>query len=761
MTESKRPLKVFLCHAHSDKDAVKALYARLTNDGVDAWLDKEKLLPGQDWELEIRKAVREADVVVVCLSKQFNQAGFRQKEVRLALDTAMEKSEGEIFIIPARLEKCDTLESLRKWHWVDLFEDDGYNHLLRAIDARAKSLDKDALVSKIEDDKELEIVESSVGTYKTKIRLQTKDLEAVFSFLDNRLRAISPKRQTRTKTLDNYSDGISRKVTYSDNLTLPDRVGNRMIVRSNYHINVYPGKTDINVEEVIEYDQFDAITFVGWETQTVFLELEYMPIWDDSINSIIAELYDLFGKHNDEARFTGSNSSVVSSSTESQSSQTSDNKSRPKIKRGKLKTQYVIAIIGAVATIVAGLLSSPLLERWISPAPVVAQSVTATLTVTPYQTVTLMPAVSPLPIEITDEKDVLMRLVPEGKFIMGGEHYNVEKPLVEGVLPSFYLDVNEVTNANYKVCVDAGECTLPSSLFSYTRPTYYDDTQYDNYPVIYVDWNQAVDYCSWRKARLPSEAEWEKAARGISGSTYPWGEEISCDFANHNNCIGDTTEVGSYEQGISSYGINDMAGNVWEWVANWYDAYDGNTIEYSKYGDKYRVIRGGAWNSNDLKVRSAFRDGLTPDWNDYLAGFRCAMSVDNTVSDSETPPTIISVTPLPTASLECNETEFITDVTVPDRFEVSANKTITKTWRIRNVGSCDWSQEYKLIFNRGDQMGGPNSQPLPWVVEPGHTVEISFNFTAPSVSGEYKGFWKLVNDNDEEFVTLHIWVVVR
>ena len=140
MTEAKRPLKVFLCHAHGDKDAVKALYTRLTQDGVDAWLDKEKLLPGQDWELEIRKAVREADVVVVCLSKQFNQAGFRQKEVRLALDTAMEKPEGEIFIIPARLEECDTLESLRKWHWVDLFEEGGYEKFIQALRARAEKI---------------------------------------------------------------------------------------------------------------------------------------------------------------------------------------------------------------------------------------------------------------------------------------------------------------------------------------------------------------------------------------------------------------------------------------------------------------------------------------------------------------------------------------------------------------------------------------------------------------------------------------------
>ena len=107
---------------------------------MDAWFDKEKLLPGQDWELEIKKAVRAADVVVVCLSKQFNQAGFRQKEVRLALDTAMEQPEGEIFIIPARLEECDILESLKKWQWVDLFEKVGYERIVNVLRLRAKKL---------------------------------------------------------------------------------------------------------------------------------------------------------------------------------------------------------------------------------------------------------------------------------------------------------------------------------------------------------------------------------------------------------------------------------------------------------------------------------------------------------------------------------------------------------------------------------------------------------------------------------------------
>ena len=140
MIEANRPLKVFLCHADVDSKAVRALYDRLVQDGVDAWLDKENILPGQAWDYEIRKAVREADAVLVCLSKQFNQAGYRQKEVRLALDAAMEKPDGDIFIIPARLEECETLESLRAWNWVNLFETDGYDKLMRALNVQAEKV---------------------------------------------------------------------------------------------------------------------------------------------------------------------------------------------------------------------------------------------------------------------------------------------------------------------------------------------------------------------------------------------------------------------------------------------------------------------------------------------------------------------------------------------------------------------------------------------------------------------------------------------
>ncbi len=138
MPNKKRHLRVFLSYARQDKGKVEDLYSYLKNEGVDVWMDKKNLLPGSDWEYEIRKAVRESNIVLVCLSNEFSNAGYKQKEVRIALEAAMEKPEGDIFIIPGRLEDCETLDSLRKWHWVDLFEENGYGQLMLSLSAQAK-----------------------------------------------------------------------------------------------------------------------------------------------------------------------------------------------------------------------------------------------------------------------------------------------------------------------------------------------------------------------------------------------------------------------------------------------------------------------------------------------------------------------------------------------------------------------------------------------------------------------------------------------
>lgn len=134
LPSSSRPLRVFLCHSSHDKPCVRGLYRKLLDDGFDPWLDEEKLLPGQNWQMEISRAVRTSDVIIVCLSpKAINKSGYVQKEIKYALDIADEQPEDKIFLIPLKLEECDVPERLHRWQWAELFKENGYERLMRAI----------------------------------------------------------------------------------------------------------------------------------------------------------------------------------------------------------------------------------------------------------------------------------------------------------------------------------------------------------------------------------------------------------------------------------------------------------------------------------------------------------------------------------------------------------------------------------------------------------------------------------------------------
>jgi formylglycine-generating enzyme required for sulfatase activity len=217
--------------------------------------------------------------------------------------------------------------------------------------------------------------------------------------------------------------------------------------------------------------------------------------------------------------------------------------------------------------------------------------------------------------------------IPAGEFIMGAADddphaYDHEKPQRTVYLDAFYMDKYEVTNAQYRKCKEAGACARPFDA------TYYDDADYARHPVVYVRWQWAKAYCEWAGKRLPTEAEWEKAARGTDGRTYPWGEGIDCDHAQYNECGGQTVPVGSKSKGASPYGALDMAGNVWEWVADRYqeDYYQAAPDRNPQGPNKgtAQVMRGGSWSEAPVNVRCAYRSWYMPDARYFNLGFRCA-----------------------------------------------------------------------------------------------------------------------------------------
>jgi formylglycine-generating enzyme required for sulfatase activity len=210
-----------------------------------------------------------------------------------------------------------------------------------------------------------------------------------------------------------------------------------------------------------------------------------------------------------------------------------------------------------------------------------------------------------------------MVFIPSGAFYMGGvdtDAQDDEKPPHNVNIPAFWMDKLEVTNGMYSLCVKDGKCKPPREFQSSTRKSYFGNADFNDFPVVHVSWLDAKNYCEWAGRRLPTEAEWEYAARG-SGDyrRYPWGEQSpDNNLANYDYSVRDTNKVGSYPSGASPFGILDMAGNVWEWVADYYDPryYEGEPSQ-NPSGPSVavgqglrRVIRGGSWVEafRDLRV---------------------------------------------------------------------------------------------------------------------------------------------------------------
>jgi len=289
---------------------------------------------------------------------------------------------------------------------------------------------------------------------------------------------------------------------------------------------------------------------------------------------------------------------------------------------------------------------TPMPTSTVTPIATTTPTGTPTPSLTPAPFFTATPALGIGSTQISAHDGMVMVYIPAGDFQMGASDSDTnansdEKPHHKVFLNSFWMYQTEVTNAQYALCVKDNVCEAPQYVRSITRSHYYDDPQFNNYPVIWASWNDASNYCQWAEGRLPTEAEWEKAGRGgLEGKLYPWGDEAPvCDQqvkngANYASCsMEDTTPTGYFQP--NDYGLYDMAGNVWEWVSDWYGASyyktflsdSSPTDPIGPHSGYYRVLRGGSWHAGAQDLRVSLRP-----WNDplilsyyyYVIGFRCA-----------------------------------------------------------------------------------------------------------------------------------------
>lgn len=511
-----RPLRVFLCHSYKDNAVARELYHQLDNEGwMDVWFIEARLLPSQNWGIEITKGVESADVVIALLSK--NSHGEEESDYpgwSFVSDILHTKRNEKVLVIPLLLDDSNISIDLKTWRSINYFPKNQRKSIYQKLLANLKA-------------------------YAGQLGLS----------LDRRLPPPAPEKgmqwsPSQWKQLDaEFEDESESKP--------PDTRWIR--VRQRFRKKIFSGVNNLFV-------------------------------WAAAIGTLL-----------------------------------------------------VVSICGLmINTLIRGENTNSIT------APIVSRA----LTLVPLPTPTLGVG----SVRISPKDGMRMVYVPEGEFRMGSnDHQDDEKPVHNVYLDAFWIDQYEVTNGMYAKCVEAKICFAPMGYFfgdpvfnldleivSYMpdNSKFLDqvatDPDFFNQPVIDIIWDYANTYCRWVDRRLPTEAEWEKAARGVDRRTYPWGETVDCTKANFFSCVDRPSRVGSFEDGQSPYGAYDMAGNAMEWVADWYGS---SYYQISPYENPlgpeaglYRVFRGGSWASDDNAGRSTNRPGYMASVPIDFIGFRCASS---------------------------------------------------------------------------------------------------------------------------------------
>lgn len=607
---------VFMSYSRRDDAVMRRIVAFLREQGIKVWVDNEKLIPGTPvWEKEIEKAVQGASAVVVVLSPDSKDSEWVRREISLA-----DQYEKRVFPLLVRGdEKTSISIRLIGRQYVDIRsnEDAGLNYVsatllryLEELNEREQNAKKEAdrlAAQKIKAEKRLaarKAEEERIALEKVNAERKAKEDADRLSAQKVEEERIAFEKIAADRKAKEDADRLIAQKAEEERIALEKAMTERKAKEDADRLSAQKVEEERIALEKIAADRKAKEDADRLAAQKAELE---------SKEKLAREKLERDAKEK-EKRETKIESTV----------------DKPVVTKPVTKKQSRMKLpfwgVGLIAFAVLALIVWGLSSLPASPNATPAPDTT--------ETPILTPALGIGSTEISPKDGMTLLYVPAGEFLMGSidadtAASNDERPQHTVSLDAYWIDQTEVTNAQYAKCVaDNDACKEPTDKRSYTHSSYYGNSQFEHYPVVYVDWNMANSYCSWAGRELPSEAQWEKAARGIDGNIYPWGKESpNSSLLNYSSNIGDTTEVEKYPNGKSVYGVYDMAGNVWEWVNDWYDVYPGgNSAASTDFGQKYRVLRGGSWGSYDGFVRSAGRLRLDPSVTIGDIGFRCARS---------------------------------------------------------------------------------------------------------------------------------------
>jgi formylglycine-generating enzyme required for sulfatase activity len=631
---------VFISYSRRDDIAMRRIVTFLRQQGIKVWVDNEKLIPGTPvWEIEIEKAIKNAPAIVVLLSPDSKNSEWVRREIGLA-----DQHRKRVFpvLVSGDEETSITLRLINR-QFVDIRKDEeaGLNAVsvsllryLEELELQEQNAKKEASrlaaqktrsekrLAKQRADEERIAHEKNAGqvfdpTDENENRLAAQKVEEE--------RIAREKAETEHKAKVEADRLVAQKV--EDERIAREKAEaerkakievERLAAQKAEEERVAREKEETERKAKIEADRF--ATQKAEDERIAREKAEAERKAKVEVERLAAQKAEEERIAREKEDFKRKNAEIYNRSREAAAKAT-------QALLSKLKIPALVLVIGVVGYFLWQGISS-----LIPVAPDATNTPTATMTLAPTKTKTPTPTkiLTPTPTlepepgaTMTGKKGETLVYVPKSEFTMGSKDFS-DAPVHNVYLDAFWIDQFEVTNEMYAKCVaDNSTCAEPSNT------NHFSNASYANHPVVYVDWEMAKTYCNWAGGDLPTEAQWEKAARGADERTYPWGNDApSKDLLNYNGDVGDTTPVGSYESGKSPYNAYDMAGNVWEWVNDWYDVYpDGNKSASTDFGQTYRVLRGGAWGSYDNGVRSAYRFWHFPSLTYNSIGFRCSRSL--------------------------------------------------------------------------------------------------------------------------------------